>query len=192
MAATWVREEKSVVKGAIAGMAAGLAASYVMNKFQSLWMRAAQAIKSENEASQASEGEAEQEKAGGTSSATEEQEPQDPLSKTAKAVSEKVLRKDISTEQAQKAAPAVHYGFGTMVGGVYGALAEIAPLFRLGNGTAYGAAVWLFADEIALPLLKLSKAPQKYPVSQHLYALVSHLVYGATTHALSRAVRRVL
>ena len=42
----------------------------------------------------------------------------------------------------------------------------------------YGAAVWLFADEISLWLLGITKSPPNYPLDQHIYDLASHLVYG--------------
>ena len=75
---------------------------------------------------------------------------------------------------------------------VYGAAAEVMPGVTAGSGLAYGAAVWIGADEAFTPLLGLSKRPVEYPVSTHAYALSSHLVYGVTTEVIRRAVRRLL
>jgi uncharacterized membrane protein YagU involved in acid resistance len=50
----------------------------------------------------------------------------------------------------------------------------------------------LLADEVTLPALGYSKSPMEFPLSTHVYALVSHLVYGWTTEIVRRAVRKVL
>ena len=83
----------------------------------------------------------------------------------------------------------MHYAFGTSVGGLYGAAAELAPEVARGAGLPFGAAFWLVADETALPLLGLSKGPTAYPVSTHVYALASHFVYGLTAELVRRTVR---
>jgi uncharacterized membrane protein YagU involved in acid resistance len=51
---------------------------------------------------------------------------------------------------------------------------------------------WLVADEVTVPLLGLSKGPSQYPLSTHLYAFASHLVYGMTAEYSRRALRQVL
>jgi putative membrane protein len=61
-----------------------------------------------------------------------------------------------------------------------------------GAGLPFGAAFWLLADEVSVPLLGLSKGPTEYPVSTHVYALASHLVYGVTAEMSRRALRQVL
>jgi len=59
-------------------------------------------------------------------------------------------------------------------------------------GVPFGAVFWLTADEAAVPLLGLAKAPTEYPVSTHVYALASHLVYGLTAELVRRTVRDAL
>ena len=86
----------------------------------------------------------------------------------------------------------MHYAFGTVVGGVYGVVAEFAPVVTTGAGVPFGTAVWLGADEIAVPALGLSKPPTQYPLSKHLYAIASHFVYGLTTDVVRRSLRKVL
>src|SRR5262249_17565750 len=98
----------------------------------------------------------------------------------------------LKPEQKEPAGNLVHYVFGTAVGGLYGLLAEKAPHTRAGFGTLYGTAVWLGADEVALPLLGLSKAPRHYPWSTHASALASHLVYGSTMELVRLASRRAM
>jgi len=48
--------------------------------------------------------------------------------------------------------------FGTLMGAAYGAMAEIAPFSTTGGGLPFGLALWLGADEIAVPLLHLCQA----------------------------------
>jgi putative membrane protein len=77
-------------------------------------------------------------------------------------------------------------------GDVYSAVVEFEPATTAGAGLPFGAAVWLFADEIVVPALGLSKPATEYPLSTHAYALASHLVYGVTTELVRREVRRAL
>ena len=78
------------------------------------------------------------------------------------------------------------------MGGLYGALAEIAPIAIIGFGLAFGAIFWVAADEAAVPALGLSKSPTESPLSTHASALASHLVYGLTTDLVRRALRSAL
>lgn len=119
-------------------------------------------------------------------------EQDDATVKTANAISESILGHELQENEKKAAGAAVHYAFGTVSGGVYGALAEVAPQVTTAAGVPFGAAFWLLADEITVPLLGLSKGPNQYPLSTHAYALASHLVYGATTELSRRAVRQIL
>ena len=75
---------------------------------------------------------------------------------------------------------------------MYGAAAELAPEVAAGVGLPFGAVFWLVADEGAVPLLGLSKGPTEYPLSMHVYALASHLVFGLTAELVRAAVRAAL
>lgn len=112
--------------------------------------------------------------------------------KTASAISEGLFRHPLTEREERVAGPAVHYAFGTLVGGAYGAAAERLPAVTAGRGFPFGAAFWLMADETAVPLLRLSGPPTRYPFSVHLYALASHLVFGWAAETVRRRVRRVL
>jgi uncharacterized membrane protein YagU involved in acid resistance len=70
-------------------------------------------------------------------------------------------------------------------------VAELVPDVTAGSGMPFGAAVWLAADDITVPAVGLTKWPTEYPLSTHVYALTSHLVYGLTTEAVRRAVRSI-
>ena len=108
--------------------------------------------------------------------------------RTATAISQAVFDHQLTKDEKKWAGPLVHYALGTVLGATYGILSETVPKATIGRGTAYGAAVWLMADEVSLPVLGLSKAPTEYPASDHIKALTSHLVYGFTTDLGARII----
>jgi hypothetical protein len=111
---------------------------------------------------------------------------------TAEAVSETVFHHELSHREKEIAGPAVHFGFGALMGGVYGALAEVSPPVTTGAGTGFAASLWLLADEIAIPALGLGKPPQKTRPKTHVQALSAHLVYGATVEVVRRLLRKII
>lgn len=98
--------------------------------------------------------------------------------KTAQAISRLAFHHELTDSEKKWAGPTVHYSLGIWLGAVYGFMAEKMPVATAGLGTAYGAAVWLGADEIAVPALGFAKGPAQTSVSAHFNALGSHLVYG--------------
>lgn len=82
-----------------------------------------------------------------------------------------------------------HYAFGASVGLVYGLAAESRPAITTGAGTAYGALVWIAADETGVPLAGLADPPHRYPAGRHISSLGSHLAYGLVLEAVRRALR---
>src|ERR1044072_4856209 len=119
-------------------------------------------------------------------------EQDDATVETAKAISETVFGHELQEREKEPAGAAVHYAFGTLSGGLYGALAEVTPQVTTAAGLPFGAGFWLLADEISVPLLGLAKPPTEYPVSTHVYALASHLVYGVTAEMSRRALRHIM
>src|SRR5206468_183091 len=81
---------------------------------------------------------------------------EDATVKVAETVSRKMFDHPLSNAEKKVAGPAVHYGYGMLVGGVYGALAEVWPNVKIGFGMGYGIAVWLIGSETALPALRLT------------------------------------
>lgn len=175
----------SVWKGLAAGLIGGLVASWTMNRFQDVWSK----LSEDDEKSR--DGQASQ-RDGSTEQQQSGAEQDDATVKTASAISEGIFDHELTKREKKIAGPAVHYAFGTAVGGLYGAAAELAPDITVGVGLPFGAAFWLLADETAVPLLGLSKGPTEYPLSTHAYALASHFVYGLTAELARRAVRNAL
>jgi len=179
-------DDGNIWKGIVAGLAGGLIASWTMNQFQAAWTRLAENAEKPHGAQSMQPAEGSK----GDGQDTKEQD--DATVKAAKAISEGVFGHELQESEKRPAGAAVHYAFGTVTGGLYGALAEVVPQVTTASGVPFGAAFWLLADEISVPLLGLSKGPAEYPVSTHAYALASHLVYGATAELSRRAVRQIL
>lgn len=177
------RKKREPWKGLVAGLAGGLVASWTMDEFQAAWIKVSQKLKSRD-------GQQLQQQQQQQSQSQAESEP--PLEKVAGHVSKIVLHRELSLDEKKKLAPVVHYAFGAAMGGLYGALAEVVPAARTGFGTAYGALVFVGVDEAGLTALGLAKKPTEYPLSTHVNALASHLVYGATTEGIRRLVCRAL
>jgi putative membrane protein len=178
------RRGTSTARGIAAGIAGGLFASWVMNRFQAGLSR----LQSARKSSEPEQGSGMPARGNGDEGARPQQD--EPATvKAAVAVSERVFGHHLGEEEKEAAGSAVHYVFGAMAGGVYGAVAEHWPAARAGAGLGFGSALWLISDETAVPLAGLSKGPQAYPVGSHLSALAAHLVYGATTELVRRGLR---
>ena len=182
-----MQNNTNVLKGTLAGLAGGLVAAWTMNQFQAAWTRIA-------EGTEKSHGAQSMQPAEGSKGDQQEDvnEQDDATVETAKVISENVFGHELQESEKESAGAMVHYAFGAASGGLYGALAELSPQVTMGAGLPFGAAFWLIADEISVPLLGLSKGPTAYPVSTHVYSLASHLVYGVTAEYTRRALRQVL
>lgn len=165
-----MRDGEKLWKGALAGVAAGLAACWTMNQFQAGWSKIQRKTSGENQ----------------------QGEDEDATMRAADLMAEKTLHRELSKEEKRKIAPYFHYGFGTLMGALYGIIAEEFPSAKAGFGTAFATGLFLVADEGAVPALKLSGPPREYPLSSHLGALASHLVYGVSTESVRRGVRAAL
>ncbi len=97
---------------------------------------------------------------------------------------------DLTRRTTPVVAMAIHFAFGTLMGGLYGWLAEAWPAVTLCRGTLFGTALWIGADEIAVPALGLINPPTRNPPPMHAAAWSVHLVYGAVLELGRRIVRR--
>jgi hypothetical protein len=166
-----------VLSGIAAGVAGGLFASWVMNAF----MQEVNGHRDKDENRPADGQEVKQEVK------------EDATMKTADAIVSTVTGgRHLSFEQKQTGGPIVHYAFGAIMGGVYGALAEWSPGATAGFGTAFAGALFAGADLVAVPALKLSGSPAEVPASTLVTPFAAHLVYGVATEGARRLVRAVL
>jgi hypothetical protein len=178
---TVVDHQPEVLKGLAAGTIGGLVASWVMDEFQYIWIR----VSSSRQNGSGDSSSAEQ-----SQSSDEEQEPA--TVKAAEMVSEKIFGHQLAKGEKEIAGNAVHYATGAASAAIYGVAAELAPEVTAGAGILFGTAVWLVVDEGAVPLIGLSKGPAEYPLSTHIYSLASHFIYGFTTEAVRRTLRRTI
>src|SRR5262249_36770906 len=113
MAIRITRDQPSTWRGVLAGAVAGLGAAWVMNQFQA----AIASVKADD--SQAG------------------QSDDNATTRAADAVAHGLLRRDLTPEEKQSAGAAVHYAFGSTMGALYGATAEVAPAAAPGAGVAF-------------------------------------------------------
>lgn len=169
------RYDRSVWKGALAGLAGGLAGSLTMMLFQMAWAKSAEAAGARRLANRTHR---------------HEEAQRDATAKVASIAMKRVTGVPLRGEKQRVAGgSAVHFGFGSAMGAFYGALSELAPIVSSGYGTAFGAALFAGADEVALPSIGLSRKPEQIPASMHVLGLASHAVYGATLEGVRRLVR---
>jgi len=174
------RKNGHLASGILAGLAGGLVASWIMNEFiENLGPSLRKALEGDG-ASALQEPQQDEEK------------PDDATMKTADAVVSAITGGNLSHEGKEKGGPIVHYAFGAIMGGIYGAVAEGIPETTFGFGTAFGAALFTGADLVAVPALNLSGSSGDAPVSSLATPFAAHLVYGAATETVRRLVRTFL
>lgn len=86
----------------------------------------------------------------------------------------------------------VHWGYGIFQGGMYGALRASADGLDVKGGLGYATALWLFGDELAVPMLGLQGGPTSVSEVQHLNRLGAHLAYGLGTAIATQTLLKVL
>ncbi|SEM77018.1 Protein of unknown function [Sphingomonas gellani] len=153
-------------KGALAGLAAGLVASFAMDRFQAVLTAAS------------------------SSSSDDEDEPA--TNKAADRIARATTGHDVPDDKKDAAGQGVHYALGAGLGLAYGMAAEASPAVTSGLGTAFGGTVAGLLDEAAVPAVGLGPAPWKTPASGHAYTLASHMVFGVTAEITRRLVRKAL
>ncbi|MGI8991788.1 MAG: DUF1440 domain-containing protein [Bryobacteraceae bacterium] len=119
-----------------------------------------------------------------------EREGEDSTVKTASAISEGVFNHKLTPERKKFAGPAVHFGFGGIVGAAYGAAAELIPEVTSGYGVPFGTAVWLGAHVIMVPALGLSKPVTESSMAHEATELAAHFLYGGVTELCRQWLRK--
>lgn len=168
------RKRNDVLRGALAGAIGGLAGSGVMKMGEMVLSHVRQ-------------------NGGGSPQQVREQSiEQDPAVKVAAAATQKMTHREPGEKSRKLGGALVHYGFGTGVGALYGAVSELAPASGYAAGAPFGAAVWAAADLAAVPVFGLSQPPNRIPLKQHAQMLGMHVAYGLTTETVRRYMRHVI
>ena len=148
--------------GMAAGLLGGIAGSIAIGQFHRLWAKATKS--------------------------NLEQKGMDSTVKAASAVSEGVLERPLTEAEKPKAATAVHFGFGSALGALYGVGAALAPKVSGAVGMPFGAGVYLAAHATAVPALGLSRPVTQQPLMDEVGEILGHVVYGVVTDLTRRGV----
>lgn len=85
----------------------------------------------------------------------------------------------------------VHWSYGILQGGLYGAIRPAVDGNDLLGGALFGTGLWILGDELTVPLLGLQDGPSAAPPSTHLNRLALHLAYGMATAATTQLLKRI-
>ncbi|WP_076071316.1 DUF1440 domain-containing protein [Sphingomonas montana] len=157
------RTRSDLSKAALTGVVAGLAASFVMNAFQ------------------AAIGHFEPDNDGDA--------PEPATEQAADRVAE-LAGTSLGDLERPVAGNAVHYAVGALLGAGYAVATEYEPRAAAGGGAAFGIVTAAVLDDVVVPVAGLSAAPWAFPATTHVYGLASHIVFGMTTEAVRRLLRR--
>lgn len=183
------RYRRSIPRGILTGVAAGVAATVAMDQFLKLFSAGQKAIEKQQKLS---EGKSEWEVANEQSLKEQQAAQQEGSTEVvADKIAEAIERPIALREDKKKAGQVVHYTFGTLMGVVYGVASEFLPETATGGGTAFGTLLFLGADEIAVPALRLSSGASENAID-HLEHWAAHVVYGGTLELTRSLVRRFI
>ncbi|HEY1213961.1 MAG TPA: DUF6789 family protein [Bryobacteraceae bacterium] len=150
-------------KGLLAGALGGLIATLAMSEFHSLLPRA---------------------------ESYSQQDKEDSTAKVASALSRTVFHHELTPDQKKIGGYAVHYGFGTTMAALYGALVEYREFVSVGWGLPFGVAVWFGAHVVAVPALGFSEPVTSSTPAAEAAEFAAHLVYGAVAESLRKLLRK--
>ncbi len=105
-------------------------------------------------------------------------------------VHEAATGEEPSSEEKSTLSKAVHWVYGSAMGGVYGAVRGPVRGADLSGGAVFGTALWAAGDEVMVPLLGLSKGPTAFPMKQHVHRFGAHLAYGGATALTTQVLLR--
>jgi hypothetical protein len=174
--------ESNVCAGMVAGMIGGAVGTWLMSEFQGAWSRVVDGFQSPS--------------AAGHDDARDWQERHEQgrnaNEMAAQAVAEHTIHRRLSRDEAKVGALLVHYAFGATVGAIYGAMVDRSRHAGVASGAAYGTAVLIGGDKVAVPLLGLADRNADYSFEANLQAFASHMVFGVATEFVRRGVRQLM
>jgi len=182
------KDKPSVLRGIATGVAAGIAATLIMDQFQKLSSAGQKVVEKQKKLA---DGES-------PSQIAHEQAASEQKAAEQEGSTEIVARKiaeatgnQLDKESKKIAGQAVHYTFGTLMGIFYGISSELIPEVTTGAGTAFGTLLFLAADEIAVPAFQLSPSPANTPATDQLQHWAAHVVYGGSLELVRSLLRRI-
>jgi hypothetical protein len=158
------------MRSVLAGAAAGLLATWVMDRVTTAWYNAQSPAVRRLE---------DNTRGGATAYALAAE-------RTAQA-----FGRDVSRETRDKLGNGIHWVLGATTGAVYGALRPHLASSHVAWGLAFGTLWWLVVDEAATSALHLTAPPRAFPWQTHARGLAGHLAFGAVTDRALAAVERI-
>jgi hypothetical protein len=122
-------------------------------------------------------------------------QPQDPWeqasvpAKVARRVIEGILERRVPFERIGPLTNAMHWGYGTTWGAVYGLVQGTFDVRTMRHGVAFGTAVWAMSYMQLVPM-GLYEPPWAYPAKDIAMEIGYHLAYGVGTAAAFAALSR--
>src|SRR3954469_13506851 len=166
----------STSRAVLAGVLGGLAGTLAMNYAQRLWTHAADGAAPRS--------------AGGKHDARDWQEREEGRNANelaAQAIATTIRGRPLTYDELKVAAPLAHFTFGAALGAIHGRTVRDDRGNLFTRAATFGAAVWLLADEAAMPLLRLSRPTTQRSLEKHLQSFVAHMAFG-TVAELVRAI----
>ena len=183
------KQTPSVVRGIVTGLAAGIAATLVMDQFQKLSSASQKAAQKQIKLA---EGESEWEIAHEQVQAEQQAARKEGSTEIIARKAAEITGRSLEKEDKKNAGQAVHYTFGTLMGVLYCVSSELLPEVTTGAGTAFGTLLFLGADEVAVPAFRLAPPPTQTPANDHLQHWAAHVVYGGSLELFRSLLRRLL
>jgi putative membrane protein len=104
----------------------------------------------------------------------------------------RISDRPLSEKEEEVSVRAIHWSFGALVGGVYGAVAEYQPAVTGRLGANFGLTLCGMTHASTLPLMGLTERPEDQPMREHASEVVTHAIYGIATELGRRLVRKIL
>jgi len=105
-------------------------------------------------------------------------------------LAEQVAGHELPEAQQKVALHSIHWVFGALAGGVYGALVEVEPSLGAWHGAAFGITLNRITHEALLPKMGLAAPTGQQPTQERLSEWITHAAYGVGTDSVRRLVRR--
>ena len=113
-----------------------------------------------------------------------------PSAKLANRAAGAIASERLTDDQKAIAEQGMHWVFGTVLGGVYGAAVEWLPALNDGVGLPFGGAVFALMHEGALPAADLEPGHEGKDGELERNEMITHLAYGFVTEVVRAQVRK--
>lgn len=107
-------------------------------------------------------------------------------------LAEQMAGRTLPDGQRKAAEQGIHWVFGALAGGIYGALVEFEPEVGAWRGAAFGITLNRITHEALLPKMGLSAPPDQMRTEERISEWVTHAVYGIATDTVRRSIRKGL